>query len=422
MAAPRTARVTLLGLDHAPEPTGTSPDTTALARFLADAGHDVHVVAGHRQRRGPATEERDGAVRITRVSHDVPRDPAAPGRSRREAAFAARAARVVTHAGERPDVVLAVSPALSTVAVAARHRRPGRTALGVVVGELPAAGPRSALERTLLRRADGVVAVHDRARRAIAALGVDEQRITTIRTWTHLDPRPRCGEDVRALRRELGWTDDEVVALHAGPLDTDQGLETVVEAARTADRRGSRVRFAVLGHGGRRPFLEVLGRSVARLQFLDPLPAPRVPDALAAADVLLLHERPGAAATGVPAALPSSFAAGRPVVAATNPLSAVSADIAASGAGTVVTPGTPEALLDAVLAVGTDVAEAAAMGLRGQLFAHDVLHVDIARAAYVRWVEELAAGRRRAGQARPAPVEGGGRTRAEVPVPRAESA
>jgi colanic acid biosynthesis glycosyl transferase WcaI len=407
-------RVTVLGLNYAPEPTGIAPYTTGVARFLADAGHDVHVVTGlphyptwrvEPGYGGGRIEERDGSVRITRVQHSVPADPTGLGRIRLEAAFAARAARVETHAGERPDVVLAVSPALLSVAAAALRRRSGRTALGVVPQDLyghalaetgsfgRAADAAAALERTLLRRADGVVAIHERFRRSLAALGVDERRITTIRNWTHVAPTTSRGDDVWRLRREMGWRDDEIIALHAGNMGAKQGLETVVEAARAADRRGSPVRFVLLGHGNRRASLEALGRDVERLQFLDPLPSSRFTDVLAAADVLVLHERPGVAEMCVPSKLTSYFAAGRPVVAATNPLSAASAEIASSGAGVTVVPGTPEALLDAVVGMRADEADAEAMGLRGQLFAHDVLHVDAARAAYVAWVEGLAAAR-----------------------------
>ncbi|MEJ2866260.1 WcaI family glycosyltransferase [Actinomycetospora sp. OC33-EN08] len=412
-------RVTILGLNYAPEPTGIAPYTTGLARFLAEAGHDVHVVTGlpHYPRwqvdagySGRRIEERDGDVRVTRVAHPVPTNPTGPGRVAMEAAFAARAARVVTHGGERPDVVVAVSPALLSVAAAARLRKAGRTALGVIpqdlyghalaetaVGSGRAAAAAADLERRLLSRADGVVAIHERFRTSIAAMGVDDTRITTIRNWTHVPTVTRRTADIAAVRRELGWRDDEIIALHAGNMGAKQGLETVVEAARQADLDGVPVRFVLLGHGGRRDFLYAYARGIRRIQFLDPLPTERFTDALAAADVLVLNEKAGVAEMCVPSKLTSYFAAGRPVVAATNPLSAASAEIAASRAGVTVLPGSPRALLEGVVDLRLDPAEAEAMGLRGQLFAHDVLHVDAARHAYVAWVEGLAAARSRPG-------------------------
>ncbi|GAA4823341.1 glycosyltransferase family 4 protein [Actinomycetospora corticicola] len=414
-------RVSILGLNYAPEPTGIAPYTTGLARFLAEAGHDVHVVTGlphypHWQvdpaYRGRLVEERDGDVRITRVAHPVPANPVGPGRIAMEAAFAARATRVVTGGRTRPDVVIAVSPALLSVAAAATLRRPGRTALGVIpqdlyghalaetrLGSGRTAAAAAALERRLLARADGVVAIHGRFRSSIAALGVDEDRITTIRNWTHVPTAPRHPSDLAAVRSELGWRDDEIIALHAGNMGAKQGLENVVEAARRADQDGAPVRFVLLGHGSRRDRLRALAQGIRRIQFLDPLPTERFIDALAAADVLVLNEQAGIAEMCVPSKLTSYFAAGRPVVAATNALSAASAEIAASRAGVTVEPGSPVALLDAVVDTRLQPGDAEAMGLRGQLFAHDVLHVDAARQAYVGWVEGLAAARARPGHA-----------------------
>ncbi|GLZ51832.1 WcaI family glycosyltransferase [Actinomycetospora sp. NBRC 106378] len=410
-------RVTVLGLNYAPEPTGIAPYTTGLARFLAEAGHDVHVVTGlphyPHWRVDPAyqrrtVEERDGDVRVTRVAHPVPVNPIGPGRVAMEAAFAARATRVVTRSGSRPDVVVAVSPALLSVAAAATLRRPGRTAVGVIpqdlyghalaetaLGSGRAAATAAALERRLLARADGVVAIHRRFRSSLAVMGVAEDRITTIRNWTHVPTATRRPADVSAIRRELGWRDDEIIALHAGNMGAKQGLENVVEAARQADLDGCPIRFVLLGHGSRRDHLRAYAQGVRRIQFLDPLPTERFTDALAAADVLVLNEQPGVAEMCVPSKLTSYFAAGRPVVAATERLSAASAEIAVSQAGVTVEPGSPRALLEAVIDVRLAPDEAEAMGLRGQLFAHDVLHVDAARAAYVAWVEGLAASRSR---------------------------
>lgn len=427
--------VLIMGINYAPEPTGIAPYTTGVARFLADAGHDVHVVtglphypqwevtAGYRTLRGRVVEERDGDVRLTRVAHPVPADPTGTQRIRMEVTFAARAAAVRPRFGSgsgprRPDVVLAISPALLGVGAALRWRRPGRTALGVVPQDLysyaiaeaqalggHAAGHAARLERALLGRADGVVAIHESFRRSLGGLGVADGRITTIRNWSHVRPTSAPPAEVAALRRSLGWRDDEVVALHAGNQGAKQGLENVVEAARLADATGATVRYVLLGAGNQRARLERLGAGIERLQFLDPLPSGQFELAMAAADVLLLNEKPGVEEMCVPSKLTSYFAAGRPVVAATSARSAASSEIETSGGGVRIDPGEPEALLRGTLRTGVDAGAALAMGLRGQFFARDALSADAARAAYVSWVEGLAG-------ARPRPVA------VHVPEPR----
>lgn len=399
-------RILVLGLNYAPEPTGIAPYTSGMARFLADAGHDVHVVTGFPHYpywkiaegyRGVRMHERDGPVRITRVRHPVPANPGGVGRIGAEAAFAMHAAAVRS---PRPDLVLAVSPALLTVAAALRWRRAGRTPVGVVVqdlygraiaetGALGGRGARAAaaLERALLTRADGVVAIHDTFRDSMTQLGVDPSRITVIRNWTHT---AGATGDAAQLRASLGWRPDETIALHAGNMGAKQGLENVVEAARQAGAAGLPVRFVLLGAGSRRAELERLGAGVDRLQFLDPLPGGQFETALAAADVLLLNERPEVAEMCVPSKLTSYFAAGRPVLAATGAKSAATRELAASGGGLCVTPGEPAALVAALQSVTADPAGSRAMADRGRRYAREVLAEGAARAAYVGWAEDLA--------------------------------
>ena len=137
----KALRVLILGLNYAPEPTGIAPYTTGMAHFLADAGHDVHVVTGlpalpavgaRPRLPRPPHPRTTGSVRITRVSHPVP-VPTGNEPDRDGGRLRAQAAAV---GGRTPDVVLAVSPALLTVGAALRLRRPGRTAVGVVVQDL----------------------------------------------------------------------------------------------------------------------------------------------------------------------------------------------------------------------------------------------------------------------------------------------
>ena len=293
-----------------------------------------------------------------------------------------------------------MSPALLGVAAALRRRATRGAAVGVVVQDLYSraaveAGSLSRseaiatrlLERRLLRAADGVVAIHESFRRSLVELGVDDSRITLIRNWTHTGAATQAPADVR---RALGWRDDEIVAVHAGNLGAKQGLENVVDAARLAERRSLSVRFVLLGDGHQREHLRQLGRGLSTLQFVDPLPDGVFESALAAADVLVLNERPEIAEMCVPSKLTSYFAAGRPVVAATSPRSAATVEVRASGGGVCVAPGSPGALLDAVVAIGGDGEAAVALGAQGQLFADTALAESAARRAYVEWVERLA--------------------------------
>lgn len=404
--------VLVLGMHYPPEHTGNAPYTAGMVAALREAGHRVRVVTGyphypqwavHDGYTGLRRREDDKGVPVTRVRHPVPHVPSALRRIAMDATFTLHAAAIGRQGHRRPDVVIAVSPVLLTVLAGLRWRRRGRTALGVVTQDLysraltetgiaPAGAGRAAakLEGWLLGQADGVAVVHEQFGDGVAALGVDRDRVTVIRNWSHVAP---SAGDRAATRRELGWRDDEVIVLHAGNMGLKQGLENVVDTARLADERGSNARFVLLGDGNQRAALARRGAGVGRLQMLDPLPAERFPDTLAAADVLLVNEATTVAEMSVPSKLTSYFTAGRPVVAASWERSAASAEIRRSGGGLRVDPGRPEDLLDAVRGIAADPARAAALASAGRAYAQEHLGAAAAYRDYQRWVERLAASR-----------------------------
>jgi colanic acid biosynthesis glycosyl transferase WcaI len=401
--------VLVIGMHYAPEPSGNAPYTTGMVRGLAAAGHRVRVVTGYPHYPqwkvaegygGLRMHERDGDVPITRVRHPVPTTPSAARRVLMDAAFTLHAAAV---RGPRPDVVIAISPVLLTVAAGLRWRKRGRTALGVVTQDLYSralleTGMTSArtarlgakLEGSLLSRADGIAVVHENFARNLAGLGVDPGAVTVIRNWSHVG---RSTADPADTRARLGWKPDQVIALHAGNMGMKQGLENVVEAARLAAATGSDVRFVIMGDGGQRRHLEELAAGIPAIEFLDPVPDGEFEDALAAADVLVLNEATTVAEMSVPSKLTSYFAAARPVVAATAVRSAASAEIERSGGGVRLDTGDPAGLLAAVERFGAEPERAALIGGRGRAYAEEHLTADAAARAYRAWVEGLAVGR-----------------------------
>lgn len=374
--------VLFIGVNYAPEPTGISPYTTGMAEGLAGRGHDVSVITSYphypwwrvpeEHRQLPARSESDG-VRVRRLRHYVPQRPSTLRRALFELSFGVRA--LFTKWGS-PDVVVVVSPALlASRLVAVRARLQGIPLVTWVqdiytlgVGQASnGTGGRliSRVERSLTDCSERVVVIHDRFRSMfVEGLGTSRP-IDVVRNWSHV---PEVGDARRAqTRRRMGWADDEIIVLHAGAMGAKQGLENVVHAAREATRRGSRIRFVLLGDGNQRAHLESLGAD-PRLDFVDPLPDDRFLDTLAAADVLLANERPGLTEMSVPSKLTTYFATGLPVVAAVDASSTTSDEVLAAGAGPVVGAGDPGALLDAIeqLAARPDIA--AGYGASGRAY------------------------------------------------------
>jgi len=406
-AQDETLNVTIVGLNYAPEPTGIAPYTSRMAAGLQERGHDVRVLTTHPHYpdwKLPADApwssiERHCEVPVRRVRHYVPSNPGSSvRRALSEVSFGMRAA--ATRWGS-PDVVICPSPALLSTAVAMTRATARGPAFGVIVQDLYSAGVSEAsgrgsaavralgaVESRVLRKADGVAVIHDRFKqRVVDSLAVDASRVSVIRNWTHLPRVPMFDE--AEFRAQMGWGTDEIVVLHAGAMGEKQGLDVVVSAARVADERNLPVRFVLLGNGGQRAQLEGAALGCTKIDFRDPLPGDDYLKAMAAADVLLVNERPGVLEMAVPSKLTSYFSTGRPVLAATDARSITAAEVTAAGAGVVVEPGQPVAILEGALQLATDRGLAADLGARGPIYCETHLSEKTALDGYDEWVRTV---------------------------------
>lgn len=383
--------VAFLGINYAPEHTGIAPYTAAMCAALAESmAVEVFTTYPHYPAwRFPAgrlsrtTSAVQGRVAVTRLKHYLPNPPKGFKRLWSEVTFGLR---LSTRRWADPDLVVFVSPAMVSSAIAAlaarvRYRRTPRV---VWVQDLYSVGAAETggnslvtrvltlIEGSLLRSADRVVAIHQRfADRMIADFKVDPARIVVIRNWTHVpELRPFSRADRRAA---LGWSDSETIVVHSGNMGVKQGLENVIEAARLAERSKRSVRFVLIGDGSERARLEQLAAGCTHIDFMPALSDNDFLPTLASADILLVNELPGVAEMAVPSKLTSYFAAARPVVAATATDGITAAEIAAANAGVVVAAGAPEALLDAVVTLGHEKVYMDELGSNGRLYSQNVL-------------------------------------------------
>ncbi len=394
--------VSILSLNYPPEPTGIAPYTGALAVGLTKLGHHVtaHVAHPHypewtmREGYGQWTRVDDlDNVKVMRRLHYVPRSPRGIRRLASELSFGVR---LVAARWARPQVIIAVSPSLFCTAMAALRLRvtASRPPLIVWVQDIytlglseTAEGNRLVraitrwVESRTLRAADRVVVIHQSfANFVTQELGVAGSRVVVVRNWTHLAKSEQT--DALVAKAALGWPENVTLAVHTGNMGVKQGLENIVDAARAADERDTPVHFMLVGEGGERRWLEERARGISRLTFVDPLGDEEYRLALAAADVLVVNEKPGVSAMAVPSKLTSYFGAGRPVVAAADLCGITASEIAAASAGVIVPAGNPDALLNAVLKVIADPEAAAQLGRNGRCYRDSVLDQD---AAIERW-------------------------------------
>ncbi|KAA0110376.1 glycosyltransferase family 4 protein [Mycolicibacterium sp. P1-5] len=406
---PLRPAVSILSLNYPPEPTGIAPYTGTLSIGLDEMGYPTtaHVAHPHY----PDWKIHDGYGEWTRVGgvgnvgvirrlHYVPRSPRGLQRLVSELTFGIRL--MFARLGS-PNVIIAVSPSLFATALTAvrlkfTRRRP---CLIVWVQDIYTLGMAETgqgnrfakaiirwVESLTLNSADRVVVIHERfADFVTQQLGVVPAKVAVVRNWTHLPTSTPV--DAAAAKKSLGWSADVTLAFHTGNMGAKQGLENIVEAAREADRRRVPVHFVLVGAGSERQALRRRADGVARITFVDPLGVDDYKLALAAADVLLVNEKPGVSAMAVPSKLTSYFDARRPIIAATDPRGITAAEIAASGAGVVVPAGDPGALLDAVLAVGADSEGAARFAANGRYYRETVLGQESAIDQWAHIIDDI---------------------------------
>lgn len=384
-------------MDYWPDGTGIAPYTTGVAEHLANQGDRVNVIAGMPyypewaiksgyERKLRLTEQHNG-VTIRRVRQFLPSSQSAIRRAVFEATFLVGAS--IPPRRPKPDVVVGVIPSLSDGVLAALAARRHNVPLVLIIQDLlgqgaaqsgmqggkRVAGITSRIEGWFARQAGSIGIVAEGFRQHLIDMGVAPDRIHRIRNWTHIRPSTL---DSAAARTALGLPQDARIALHAGNMGLKQGLENIIETARLAALSEPDLLFALMGDGSQRDHLVELASDLPNVRFIAPQDDAMFPNALSAADVLLVNQRPSVIDMSLPSKLTSYFAVGRPIVAAVAVESETAHTIQDSGGGIVAPPGSPDSLLTAIKSIIENPALAAEIGQRGQIYARENLSAEVA--------------------------------------------
>jgi glycosyltransferase involved in cell wall biosynthesis len=404
--------VLVVGINYAPEPTGIAPYTTGMAEHLGELAGSVTVLTGvphypswkltdgYRwalRRREVTRLDNENGLLIRRLRHYVPSKQTALTRAGYEATFLLNAWS--TRVRNRPDLVVAVTPSLGGAVAGARLARRHGSRLLVVVQDLMAAaasqsgirgGSRAsrataALERYALQRADRVAVVSDSFRAELANYGVDPERISLLRNWTHISPAPASRASARGA---LGWPVEPFTVVHTGNIGLKQDLGNLVEAARLCSADHS-MRFVIVGDGSQRGPVQAFAGGLSNLEFVDSLDDAAYPLALAAADVLVVNERPSVGDMSLPSKLTSYLSAGRPIVAAVSPDGATAHELERTGGAAEVVPaGYPLALAKSLRWLRDDPERRIEMATLGEDYAALALGKDAAMGQLESIVEQ----------------------------------
>ncbi|WLQ32192.1 glycosyltransferase [Streptomyces castrisilvae] len=373
-------RLLVVSTNYAPELTGIGPYAAQLAEHWAARGADTHVLTGmphypswrtEEPYRGVwRTEEHRAGVTVHRRRHYVPPRQSALRRAAFEASVLAHG--LAAPPRQRPDAVISQMPSLAGGVIGARLARRHRVPYLPVVQDLMGAaaaqsgirgGGRAAAlasraERYALGAATLVGVIHESFVPRVTAYGVDPGRIRLVPNWSHVRAP---SADRAATRARLGWREGTPVVLHSGNMGLKQGLEVLVDAARLAPE----IRIVLMGDGNQRDTLWARAAGLPNLDFLPPADAEEFTDILAAADVLAVTQRASVLDMSVPSKLTSYFVSGRPVVASVADEGGTAQEVRRSGAGLLVAPEDPAAVLGAVRKLVESPAEADGLGAHG---------------------------------------------------------
>jgi colanic acid biosynthesis glycosyl transferase WcaI len=385
----RGLNIVLSSTTYPPDATGIAPYSSDIAEHLAESGHKVRVVTSlphypsweiDRAYRGFRRRfERRAGVDVHRLWLYVPRKQSAARRALYEGSFLAHAF-VTEHAQPHADLVLSTAPNIGNAVLASWWARRARAPHVMFLQDLSGSGAVEAgikggvivarlvtrVEAAIARRADMVAVSSESFQSALEREGVSPDRMALFPNWSRL-AKAHTSRDL--VRRRLGWNPDEVIVLHAGNMGMKQGLEWIADYALEAARSAPALRFVLMGDGSQRAMLESRTPEIANVGLIDPVPEGDLPDVLAAADVLFVHERPSLNEMSIPSKLTAYFSIGRPVVAAVTSGGITAREVERSGGGIVTQPGNPPEVVRALMHVTTEPGLADALSATGRAYA-----------------------------------------------------
>lgn len=359
---------------------------TGLARQLAARGHQVTVLAGTPHYQLPRVppgyvwrpfrcEVREGVKVIRCWAFPNSEGKIAKLLNYTSFTFTSLIAGLCT---ARPDVVIVVSPPFWLGCNALLLRTFRRHAVIYNVQDLfPEAYLASQelqagwLARTMsnlmvriYRASDRITVITDSFAAAIAARGIDREKVATIPNFVDTSAVAPLSRNNSFRRRQA--LNDKFVVMYAGNIGYTHGAELLVEAAARLAEIAD-IFFLVIGGGSKQADLARLARArrLANMQFLPAQPPELLPEMLATADVLVLTSKPGVGETSFPGRIYNCLLAARPVVASYDESSDLAQVLRSGGAGLVTAPGNVEDFCHALVTLYHDAALRERMGRSG---------------------------------------------------------
>ncbi|MDR2215463.1 MAG: glycosyltransferase WbuB [Nevskiaceae bacterium] len=381
----------IVALNFAPELTGIGKYVGEMTEYLTSSGFDVRVITappyypewrvGEGYSATAWRKECRHAATVFRCPLYVPKRRSGLHRIVHLASFALSSLPVIFWQAIRwrPEVIWVVEPTLGYVPASWLAGRLVRARLWLHVQDFEvdaafglglvrsgfARRIAQAVESWLMRRFDRVTSISGSMVARLASKRVPAHKLGELPNWVDVQRiRPVSREN--PLRAELGIPADRLVLLYSGNMGEKQGLEMIVEAARSLADHASLL-FLMCGEGVARARIEKLAAGLPNMRFMPLQPLERLNELLSLSDIHLLPQRAGIEDLVLPSKLTGILASARPVVAAA-PADSDLAQAAAAG-GLVVAPGDANAFAAALKTLCADATLRERLGAQGRAYA-----------------------------------------------------
>lgn len=384
-----------------PELTGIAPVVSDLTYWAVEQGLSPSVLTARPSyplsqvydgyEKGQRDSEVYRGVKVERVRSVVSKSRGTIGRLFEELSFVASA---VLRNRRQYRGVLSVCPSIFVVLVSPLFRRRGGQLVAMVY-DIQSGLAQSLkfgggglvikllrwLEARALNRCDSIIVLTEAMKAELRMIGVD-------RPIGVIPPQV----DVREIVPKPEVTTEEPVLLYSGNLGRKQGLDQILELARTLVERGSPAVIHIRGQGSERAELEAeAARSgLANVRFSDLAPRDRLSEALGEATLHLVPQNPSGASFALPSKVFSIMAARRAFVATAGPGTPLEQVTTQSGGGICVEADRPALFADAVEALLTDGPRRDALADSGRRY----VETEIDREIVCRRILEQVAGER----------------------------
>ncbi len=420
-------RITIVSDVFPPEPLTSAATAADLAGELTARGHDLRVVApfpnrpsGHlvagTRRVWRRTECRDG-YEIAYRWHTLSRTASFLSRAAENVSFGVTSTLELLR-GEAPDVVymntwplfaqgmnMAALSARGVPTVCVVHdlypetlAQEGRSGVPA-----PVAGAMRAIDRGVLQKAAVVTALNETQADYLAdERGVWLDRLRVFHDWVDAERFPAGAPREGVFRKAHGLIPaspgdpSPFVAMYVGSLTRMAGLEIYLEAAHHLRHRAD-IRILLVGDGAMREEIEaqIEAQSLHNLRLIPTLTPDRVPETQAAADVLMMSLRPGAALHTTPSKLVFYLFSERPILGSVSDDSPAARLIRDAECGAVVRQGDGKELALRIEGMAEARNSLPAMGARARAYAVEHFERESVLPKICDMIEEVGAGRGR---------------------------